>query len=146
MLSYLDVLDIYNRNHGTTQYFKRPYNGNLLYTDGIMDFQKSLEAFWIVDNVISYMPKILERFRKYESTYYTIEIVLNKEYSGYMEVYAEDYNDNSDFDEHITIIKQEIPFIDLPYNEEEELTSYKMYLRILSYEKEQFVLLLPTED
>ena len=46
MLSYLDVLDIYNRNHGTTQYFKRPYNGNLLYTDGIMDFQKSLEAFW----------------------------------------------------------------------------------------------------
>ena len=131
MLSYLDVLDIYNRNHGTTQYFKRPYNGNLLYTDGIMDF---------------HMPKILERFRKYESTYYTIEIVLNKEYSGYMEVYAEDYNDNSDFDEHITIIKQEIPFIDLPYNEEEELTSYKMYLRILSYEKEQFVLLLPTED
>ena len=74
MLSYLDVLDIYNRNHGTTQYFKRPYNGNLLYTDGIMDFQKSLEAFWIVDNVISYMPKILERFRKYESTYYTMVI------------------------------------------------------------------------
>ncbi len=146
MLTYSDVQEIYWRNHGTTQYFKREYYDNLFYTDGVMDVQRSLEAYWVVDNVISYMPKILERFRKYESTYYTVEIVLNKEYSGYMEVYAEDYNDNGDFDEHITIIKQDIPFIDLPYNEDEELTSYKMYLRILSYEKEQFVLLLPTED
>ncbi len=146
MLTYSDVQEIYYRNHGTTQYFKRAYCNNLFYTDGVMDFQRLLEAYWVVDNVISYMPKILERFRKYESTYYTVEIVLNKEYSGYMEVYAEDYNDNGDFDEHITIIKQDIPFIDLPYNEDEELTSYKMYLRILSYEKEQFVLLLPTED
>ena len=146
MLTYSDVQEIYWRNHGTTQYFKREYYDNLFYTDGVMDVQRSLEAYWVVDNVISYMPKILERFRKYESTYYTVEIVLNKEYSGYMEVYAEDYNDNGDFDEHITIIKQDIPFIDLPFNEDEELTSYKMYLRILSYEKEQFVLLLPTED
>ena len=142
MLTYSDVQEIYYRNHGKTQYFKRAYNNNLFYTDGVIDFQRSLEAYWIVDNVISYMPKILERFRKYESTYYTVDIVLNKEYSGYMEV----YNDNGDFDEHITIIKQDIPFIDLPYNEDEELTSYKMYLRILSYEKEQFVLLLPTEN
>ena len=89
-----------------------------------MDFQRSLEAYWVVDNVISYIPKILERFRKYESTYYTVEIVLNQEYGGYMEVYAEDYNDNGDFDEHITIIKQDIPFIDLPYNEDDEFTSY----------------------
>ncbi|DAB11904.1 TPA: hypothetical protein CPT91_05025 [Candidatus Gastranaerophilales bacterium HUM_16] len=146
MLTYQDAQEIYYRNHGTTQYFKRVYCNNLFYTDGVMDFQRSLETYWIVDNVISYMPKILERFRKYESTYYTVDIVLNKEYSGFMEVYAEDYNDNGDFDEHITIIKQDIPFIDLPYNEDEELTSYKMYLRILSYEKEQFVLLLPTED
>lgn len=146
MLNYSDVQEIYYRNHGTTQYFKRPYSDNLLYTDGVMDFQRSLEAYWVVDNVISYLPKILERFRKYESTYYTVEIVLNQEYSGYMEVYAEDYNDNGDFDEHITLIKQDIPLIDLPFNEDDELTSYKMYLRILSYEKEQFVLLLPTED
>ncbi len=146
MLTYSDVQEIYYRNHGTTQYFKRGYCDNLFYTDGVMDVQHSLEAYWVVDNVISYMPKILERFRRYESTYYTVEIVLNKEYSGYMEVYAEDYNDNGDFDEHITIIKQDIPFIDLPFNEDEELTSYKMYLRILSYEKEQFVLLLPTEN
>lgn len=146
MLTYSDVQEIYWRNHGTTQYFKRGYCDNLFYTDGVMDFQRTLEAYWVVDNIISYMPKILERFRKYESIYYTVEIVLNQEYSGYIEVYAEDYNDNGDFDEHITIIKQDIPFIDLPFNEDEELTSYKMYLRILSYEKEQFVLLLPTED
>ena len=146
MLTYSDVQKIYCRNYGTTQYFKRGYCDYLFYTDGVMDVQRSLEAYWVVDNVISYMPKILERFRKCESTYYTVEIVLNREYSGYMEVYAEDYNDNGDFDEHITIIKQDIPFIDLPFNEDEELTSYKMYLRILSYEKEQFVLLLPTEN
>ncbi len=146
MLTYSDVQEIYYRNHGTTQYFKRGYCNNLFYTDGVMDFQRSLDAYWVVDNVISYMPKVLKRFREYESTYYTVEIVLNREYMGYMEVYAEDYNDNGDFDEHITIIKQNIPFIDLPYNEDEELTSYKMYLRILSYEKEQFVLLLPSED
>ncbi len=145
MLTYSDVQEIYSRNHGTTQYFKRPYNNNLLYTDGIMDFQRSLDAFWVVDNLISYMPKILERFRSHDTDFFVIEISLDNEHSGHMEVFTEDYNVDDIYDEHITIIKQEIPLIDLPFNENEEITTYKMYLQILSYEKEQFVLMLTSE-
>ncbi len=99
MLTYSDVQEIYSRNHGTTQYLKRPYNNNLLYTDGIMDFQRSLDAFWVVDNVISYMPKILERFRSHDTDFFVIEISLDNEHSGHMEVFTEDYNIDDIYDE-----------------------------------------------
>ncbi len=91
------------------------------------------------------MPKILERFRSHETDFFVIEISLDNEHSGYMEVFTEDYNIDDIYDEHIIIIKQEIPLIDLPFNENEEITTYKMYLQILSYEKGQFVLMLTSE-
>ena len=47
MLNYSDVQMIYYRNSGTTRYFQRPYYSNLLYTDGVMDFQETLEAYWL---------------------------------------------------------------------------------------------------
>ncbi len=145
MLTYQNVLEIYSRNYGTTQYFKRPYNNNLFYTDGVMDFQRSLDAYWVVDNIISHIPQILKRFNSHKSDFYVIEICLNNEHSGYIEVYTEDYDKDGVYDEHITIIKQELPLIDLPINEDEELTSYKMYLQIQNYEQMQFILMLTSE-
>ena len=41
MLTYQNAQEIYRRNHGTTQYFKRYYTDNLVYTDGVLDFQQS---------------------------------------------------------------------------------------------------------
>lgn len=63
MITYNTIKEIYNRNFGSMQLFKRNYFDKLVYTEGIMDFQKTLNAFWVVDNVISYMPKVLRNFK-----------------------------------------------------------------------------------
>ena len=109
-----------------------------------MDFQQTLNAYWVVDNVISYMPEILKCFKETEDTFYVIEICLNKERKGYMGIYHEGYLGN-DYHEHITVIKQDIPYIDLPVKADENLTTYKFYLILSNYEPVQFTLLLPQE-
>ena len=76
MITYNTVKEIYNRNFGSMQLFKRDYYNQLVYTEGVMDFQKTLNAFWVVDNVISYMPKVLKTFKETEDTFYVIEITL----------------------------------------------------------------------
>ena len=48
------VKEIYGRNYGSERLFKREYFNQLLYTEGLMDFQKTLNAFWVIDNMISY--------------------------------------------------------------------------------------------
>ena len=55
-----------------------------------MDFQKTLNSYWVVDNVVSYMPKVLQAYKENEFTYFVVEIALNQEQQGYMEVYTED--------------------------------------------------------
>ncbi|MBQ4124125.1 hypothetical protein IJD44_10480 [bacterium] len=144
MLTYNDVQEIYARNHGTTNYYHRNYYTTLAYTDGVFDFQKSLEAYWVVDNVISYMPYVLDRFNKEGDSFYVVKISFDKERFGYMEIYTEGYVDDI-YDEHITVIKQEIPLIDLPIDEEEETTEYKMYLQLGNDSPLQFVLMLTSE-
>ena len=145
MLNYSDVQMIYYRNTGTTRYFQRPYYSNLLYTDGVMDFQESLEAYWLVDTVISYMPTILECFNKTEDGFFVVEILIDKNNQGKIEIYREGINQNGDYDEHIVVISQEIPFVDLPIAKNMSITSYKMYLQLGNYTPLQFVLMLPTE-
>lgn len=144
MINYNTVQQIYNRNYGSMQLFKRPFFNQLVYTEGVMDFQQTLNAYWVVDNVISYMPKILKCFKETEETFYIIEICLNKERNGYMEVYHEGYV-NNEYNEHITVIKQDIPYIDLPIKSDEDLTTYKFYLTLSNFEPMQFTLLLPSE-
>ena len=144
MINYNTVQQIYNRNYGSMQLFKRPFFNQLVYTEGVMDFQQTLNAYWVVDNVISYMPEILKTFKETEETFYVCEICLNTERKGYMEVYNEGYLGN-DYHEHITVIKQDIPYIDLPLKSDEEITTYKFYLTLSNYEPVQFTLLLPSE-
>ena len=90
------------------------------------------------------MPYILERFNKEGETFYVLRIVFDRERFGYMEVYTEGYTGDT-YDEHITIIKQEIPLIDLPLNEDEETIEYNMYLQLGNDSPLQFVLMLTTE-
>ncbi len=124
--------------------YKRPFFNQLLYTEGIMDFQKTLNAYWVIDNIISYMPKILKCFKETKDTFYIVEICLNKEHKGYMEVFHEGYINNK-YHEHLTVIKQDIPHIDLPVKADDEVTNYKFYLILSNYEPVQFMLLLPSE-
>ena len=144
MIKYNTVKEIYSRNFGSMQLFKRNYFDKLVYTEGIMDFQNTLNAFWVVENVISYMPKVIKEFQESEDTFFVVEICLNQDKKGYMEVYREGYIGN-DYHEHITVIKQDIPFIDLPLNPDDEITTCKFYLALSNYEPLQFTLMLPSE-
>lgn len=144
MINYNTVQQIYNRNYGSMQLFKRPFFNQLVYTEGVMDFQQTLNAYWVVDNVIGYMPEIFKCFKETENTFYVIEICLDKERKGYMEVYNEGYLGN-DYHEHLTVTKQDIPYIDLPVKADEDLTTYKFYFILSNYEPVQFTLLLPQE-
>ncbi len=143
-ITYDTVKEIYSRNYGSERLYKRSYCFNLLYTEGIMDFQKALNACWVVDNVISYMPKIINAYKDNEFTFFVVEISLNKQQQGYMEVYTENYVQGI-YDEHISIVKQDIPFIDLPINEDEEITSYKFFLELSALQPITYTLLLPPE-
>lgn len=144
MITYNTVKEIYGRNYGSMQLFKRDYYNQLVYTEGVMDFQKTLNAFWVVDNAISYMPKVLKTFKETEDTFYVIEIALKQDKTGYMEVYHEGYlGDN--YHEHISVVYQRIPFIDLPTIVDKEITTYKFYLSLHNYNPVQFMLLLPSE-
>ena len=134
MINYNTVQQIYNRNYGSMQLFKRPFFNQLVYTEGVKDFQQTLNAYWVVDNVISYMPEILKCFKETEDTFYVIEICLDKECKGYNE-----------YNEHITVTRQDNPYIDLPVKSDEKITTYKFYLTLSNYEPVQFTLLLPSE-
>lgn len=144
MITYNTVKEIYSNNFGSERLYKRKYYPSLLYTDGVMDFQEVLNAHWVVDNVISYMPKVIKEFQESEDTFFVVEICLNQDKKGYMEVYREGYIGN-DYHEYISVIKQDIPFIDLPLNPDDEITTCKFYLVLSNYEPLQFTLMLPSE-
>lgn len=144
MITYNTVKEIYSNNFGSERLYKRKYYPSLLYTDGVMDFQEVLNAHWVVDNVISYMPKVIKDFQESEDTFFVVEICFNQDKNGYMEVYREGYIGN-DYHEYISVIKQDIPFIDLPLNPDDEITTCKFYLVLSNYEPLQFTLMLPSE-
>ncbi len=109
-----------------------------------MDFQKTLNAFWVVDNMVSYMPKILKTYQEHEYTFFVVEIAINQDKQGYMEVFTED-EVNGIYDEHISIVKQDIPFIDLPTKEDDEITTYRFFLELSAIDPVTYTLLLPGE-
>ena len=142
--TYCDAKQVYSRNYGSERLYKRSYCNNLLYTEGVMDFQQTLDAFWVVDNVVSYMPKILDAYKKHEFTFFVVEIAVNQKQQGYMEVFTEDYVEG-EYDEHISIVKQEIPFIDLPTKVDDDITTYRFFLELSALEPVTYTLLLPSE-
>lgn len=142
--TYYDATQVYSRNYGSERLYKRNYCNSLLYTEGLYDFQQTLDAYWVIDNVVSYMPKILQAYKENEFTFFVVEIALNQKQEGYMEVFTEDYVEG-EYDEHISIIKQNIPFIDLPTKVDEEMTTYRFFLELSSIEPVIYTLLLPSE-
>lgn len=144
MITYNTAEQVYSRNHGSERLFKRPYCQTLNYTEGIFDFQKSMNAFWVVDNMVSYMPQILKAFEQNEYEFFVVEICVNKENKGHMEVFTEGYIGN-DYNDHIEIFKQEIEYIDLPVKDDDEITTYKFFLSLSALEPLRFTFYLPSE-
>ena len=144
MITYNTAEQVYSRNHGSERLFKRPYCQTLNYTEGIFDFQKSMNAFWVVDNMVSYMPQILKAFEQNEYEFFVVEVCVNKENKGHMEVFTEGYIGN-DYNDHIQILKQEIEYIDLPVKDDDEITTYKFFLSLSALEPLRFTFYLPSE-
>ena len=142
--TYYDATQVFSRNYGSERLYKRSYCNSLLYTEGVIDFQKTLDAFWVIDNVVSYMPTILKAYQEHEYTFFVVEIAVNQKQQGYMEVFTEDYVEGQ-YDEHISIVKQEIPFIDLPTKVDDDITTYRFFLELSALEPVTYTLLLPSE-
>lgn len=142
--TYKDVNDIFSRNFGSETLYKRNYCNNLLYTEGILDFAQTLDAHWLIDTVISYMPDILKTYETEEESFFVVEITVDKNHQGYFEIYYEGWIGN-DYHECITVAKQMIPFIDLPTKDDEEVTSYKFFLELASVNPIVYTLLLSSE-
>lgn len=142
--TYNTVKEIYGRNYGSERLFKRSYYSNLLYTEGVKDFGDTLNAHWLIDTVVSYMPQVLSVHKETKESFFVVEISLNQKQEGYFEIYHEGWVGN-DYHECITVVKQSIPFIDLPTKRDEEITTYKFFLELSSLEPITFTLLLPSE-
>ena len=132
------VKEIYSRNYGSETFYKRSYCNSLIYTEGIMDFQQTLNATWLVDNIIYYLPKIIETYKAVDDGFFVVKIKVKNNSSGYVEIFREGYV-NSEYNDHITVIKQKLPYIDLPIYE------YKFYLILSQAEPIIFTLLLTSE-
>ncbi len=142
--TYNDVNKVFSRNFGSERLYKRNYCSNLLYTEGILDFAQTLDAHWLIDTVISYMPDILKTYETEEESFFVVEITVDKNHQGYFEIYYEGWIGN-DYHECITVAKQMIPFIDLPTKDNEEITTYKFFLELASVNPIVYTLLLTSE-
>ena len=142
--TYKDVNDIFSRNFGSETLYKRNYCNNLLYTEGILDFAQTLDAHWLIDTVISYIPEVLKVYETEEESFFVVEIAVDKKHQGYFEIYHEGWIGNN-YHECITVAKQIIPFIDLPTKDDEEITTYKFFLELSSVNPIVYTLLLSSE-
>lgn len=132
------VKEIYSRNYGSETFYKRSYCNSLIYTEGIMDFQQTLNATWLVDNIIYHLPKIIETYKAVDDGFFIVKIKVKNNSSGYVEIFREGYI-NKKYRDHITVIKQKLPYIDLPTYD------YKFYLILSQTEPIIFTLLLTSE-
>ena len=142
--TYNDVNKVFSRNFGSETLYKRNYCNNLLYTEGILDFAQTLDAHWLIDTVISYIPEVLKVYETEEESFFVVEITVDKKHQGYFEIYHEGWVGN-DYHECITVAKQIIPFIDLPTKDDEEITTYKFFLELSSVNPIVYTLLLSSE-
>ena len=142
--TYNDVNKVFSRNFGSERLYKRNYCSNLFYTEGILDFAQTLGAHWLVDTVISYMPDVLKTYETEEESFFVIEVTVDKKHQGYFEIYHEGWIGN-DYHECITVVKQMIPYIDLPTKDDEEITTYKFFLELASVNPVIYTLLLTSE-
>lgn len=130
---------IFNRHNGSESFYRRSYCEQLIYTEGILDFQQTLNAYWYVDCIINNLPKIIFTAKAVDDGFFIVKIKVNsKKNNGLLEIYREGYVNNV-YNEHITVFKQRIPDIDLPKYD------YKFYLVWTNVDPIVFTLLLPSE-
>ena len=131
------VAEIFNRNFGSETFYHRDYYKNLIYTEGVMDFQKTLSATWFVDYVISVMPTVIDVSTNENDGFFVVTLT-NKNKNWEFEIFREGYVGN-DYNDHITVVKHICEDINLP------IYDYKFFLILSGTEQKIFTLLLPNE-
>ena len=138
MSSLQHVQDIYARNYGSEKFYHRNYYTSLIYTEGILDFQKTLNAYWFVDWVIVNLKKVIDIYKNTDDGFFVITITFDENNNSWIEIFREGYIDGK-YCEHITVLKDNIYRTNLP------IFDYKFYLILSNSNPIQFTLLLTSE-
>ncbi len=137
------VKQIYLRNYGSEEFYKRSYCENLIYTEGMRDFQMTLNTFWVIDWYISHIRKIIETTKAADDGFFVGTIKIKNNNTATFEIFREGYiikNGKKQYSEHITVIKETVKNIDLP------IFDYKFYLILTNVEPIfQYTLMLSSE-
>ena len=133
------VQEIYSRNYGSVNFYHRNYYKSLIYTEGILDFQQTLKAYWFVDWVIVNMKNVIATYKANDDGFVVITIKINKQKHCILEIFREGFVEGN-YCEHITVIKEEVYTTNLPIYD-----NYKFYLILSNPNPIQFTLLLTTE-
>ena len=107
------VQEIYSRNYGSVNFYHRNYYKSLIYTEGILDFQQTLKAYWFVDWVIVNMKNIIATYKANDDGFFVITIKFNKQKHCILEIFREGFVEGN-YCEHITVIKEEVYTTNLP--------------------------------
>ena len=81
------VKEIYLRNYGSETFYRRNYCDNLVYTEGIMDFQKTLNAYWVVDVIISILAKVIKNYNETDDGFYVVTIKVRENNKSTLKIY-----------------------------------------------------------
>ena len=144
MITYNTVKEVYSRNYGSETFYKRAYCSNLIYTEGIKDFAETLEAHWLVDTIITHMTNVIKEYKQFKDGFFVVELSLKQTQECLFEIFREGYIDG-EYQKYIKVVRQVIPFVDLPCKIDEDITTYKFYLILSNNNPLQFTLLLPSE-
>ena len=88
---------------GTDSYIRHRLSG-LIYTEGVKDMADTCKAYWLIDLIGSYAPKLTEE----QKAWLTWDLQVAKDDSAV--ITADDGNGNK-----YPELRQEIPYTDLPY-------------------------------
>ena len=133
------VQEIYSRNYGSIEFYHRNYYKSLVYTEGILDFQKTLNAYWFVDWVIGNMKTVIDTYKTNNDGFFVITIKFDKKKNCFLEIFREGYIEG-EYCEHITVLKEQVYITNLPIYDD-----HKFYLILSNPNPIQFTLLLTTE-
>lgn len=140
-LTYDDIQDILDSGCGD-KYYKTTFNSNFVITRCVYMFFEECEAFWFGDLINSYIPKIYNEMIKFDDRFFIVTLQVNKsQREGYLTIQREVYDEKIEDTLYCDVVKQEIPFIDLPQG------NYKFYLiaQLTEQNNIMFIMLSPSE-
>lgn len=132
------VQEVCGSSWGTSSYYKRSGIAGFVYTDGVMHVQTQLNAYWLVDMIVSYIPTVIKDFKNTKNTFYTVQLDVNEDSTADFTINKEGYDKDDNYID-IPIVVQHVPYTDLPK------TQIKMFLELANYNPITFCALMPTE-